>query len=147
MLLLLFFALIVLFVLSCIFSNGYDKSTCRFIIRVFIVSAVMIGFLSAYGVMRTNVLDEKIRMYAKENEVIEEQIESIVCKYEDYESSTFKELMVNDASLITNAYPQLKANELVLSQIKVYCENAEKIRSLKDQQIEMSAYKWWVWNV
>ena len=89
------------------------------------------------------VIDEKIAMYQEENSRIEESIEAIVSEYMEYESETF-ESVASTASPIAyvSLFPELKSDELVKNQIDVYYANAEAIKTLKVEKIEISELRW-----
>lgn len=118
------------------------------------VGCVMIGVLCVtivfmFGVFCTvvpgNYIDVKIQMYTEENKVIETRIDSLVEKYMNYESDTYKELKDDDAIALVSLYPELKADELVQKQIGVYMENNAKIKELKEEKINASISRWWLY--
>ena len=99
----------------------------------------------AISVSNLNVIDDKIAMYQEENARIESQIETAVSEYMEYESSTFKELTPDTAITMASIYPELKANELVQTQISIYACNNEVIKELKVSKISGSVYRWWLY--
>lgn len=91
-------------------------------------------------------IEKKITMYQEENILIEEKVKNTVRAYMDYEESTYKEL-VEDADLTTLVikYPELNSNELVKSEIQTYKENSDKIKSLKESEINKETLNWWLY--
>lgn len=91
------------------------------------------------------VIDEKITMYQEENAKIEEQIAATVEKYMQYEADVFKEVSPDSSITMVALYPELKSDTLVQSQIEVYINNNEKIKSLREGKIAGSVYRWWLY--
>ena len=81
-------------------------------------------------------------MYKEENEQIQNSIDLIVAKYMNYESDTFKELKSESPVTYVSLYPQLQTDELVKQQIDLYIENNNKIKELKEYEIDMKLGKW-----
>lgn len=63
-----------------------------------------------------------------------------------HEQDTFTELKT-DTSYITlvTLYPELKSDELIKSEINLYEKNNKKIIALKEQKIDKTIYKWWLY--
>lgn len=91
------------------------------------------------------VIEEKIAMYQEENAKIEEQINATVEKYKQYEADVFNEVSPDSLITLVALYPELKSDTLVQSQIEVYIANNEKIKSLKEDKITGSVYRWWLY--
>ncbi len=124
--------------------NDYDLS-----IIISVVGAILIGILdiiiiiSASGYMIDGVVaNSKIEMYEKENTKIETQIGDLVKKYMEFESDTYKEFKNESSITLVNMYPELKSDELVQKQINIYLENNNKIKELKEQNIDFKIGKW-----
>lgn len=90
-------------------------------------------------------IDEQIAMYQEENANIEQQIETVVKQYQEYESEIFTEVSSDSAITLVSLYPELKSDELVKSQIDIYVNNNEKIKALKEQKIKGKMTRWWVY--
>ena len=90
-------------------------------------------------------LDDKIAMYTAENTIIEQQIAECVERYQQYEQGVFAEVSPTDAVAVVTLYPELKSDTLVQAQIETYVENNNKIKSLKEQKIDASVRKWWLY--
>ena len=88
---------------------------------------------------------QKIEMYQEENKNIESQIDELVENYMSYESETLKEFKAESSITLVSLYPELKADELVKTQIKTYTSNNNKIKKLKEGIIDNSTIKWWIY--
>lgn len=91
------------------------------------------------------IVDDKIKLYENQNKDIEEKIEVVVKQYMDFEKDTFKELKPDSYINLVNLYPELKTDKMVQQQIDLYTQNNEYITSLKEQKIEKTIYKWWIY--
>lgn len=118
----------------------------------------ILAFFSGCGAMLFGILDlvliiwiltiysegfaikDKIKMYQEENKVIEEQITTIVNNFQGYE----KEIISNvaDMEVYFIKIPELKSSELATKQMNVHIENNNKIKALKEEQINMKLGKW-----
>ena len=96
-------------------------------------------------VSKLRVIDEKIEMYQEENAAIESEIDILVKEYMDYESEVFKETTTESSITLVSLYPELKADELVSSQLNVYLSNNQKIKELKEERINGSVSRWWLY--
>lgn len=106
-----------------------------------IIDIVMICFI--FWLMTNGIIaEDKIKMYQEENNQIQESIDTIVAKYMDYEKGTFKNVKSESPITYVSLYPQLQADELVKKQIDLYVANNNKIKKLKEQEIEMKIGKW-----
>ncbi len=96
-------------------------------------------------------MDKKIEMYEQENNNIQSSISEIVENYKDYEIKTQEKSLENmkpqnlDVMLVTQIYPDLKSNELVVKQIEVYSANNDKIKQLKEEKLDNQIAKWWLY--
>ena len=91
-------------------------------------------------------IDSKIEMYEKENIKIEEKVKNTVIVYMDYEKDTYKDLVEeSDLTTLLVAYPELNSNELVKSEIQLYISNNNKIKELKEKQIDRRIYRFWLY--
>lgn len=84
----------------------------------------------------------KISMYQEENTKIETQIGDLVKNYMDYESDTYKEFKNESSITLVNLYPELKSDELVQKQMNIYLSNNDKIKELKEKEIDTKIGKW-----
>lgn len=101
---------------------------------------VNIGFL-VYG----RTLDDKIAMYEQENTAIEQSVDVLVKDYYKHESDTYSSLKPENAVLFASAYPELQSNELATKQLEIYVDNNNKIKELKEDQINLSKNRFWLY--
>lgn len=87
-------------------------------------------------------IDDKINMYTEENTKIEKQISDTVKEYMKHENETYSNLKPESSIAIATAYSELKSNELVSRQIDTYNTNNDKIKELKENQINIGLYHW-----
>lgn len=90
-------------------------------------------------------LEERIALYEEENVAIEQDINTLVEQYMNYEADTYESLKGENGITLVSLYPELKADELVKEQCELYIANKEQIASLKEQQIELSSCKFWLY--
>ena len=88
-------------------------------------------------------IDEKIALYEEENIKIEKQIASVINDYQEYELGIIKECAPDKAVAIISLYPELKSDTLVAKQIDTYIANNNKIKELKEEQINQKVIGWW----
>lgn len=133
-------ALIVLAVLNKDLADGFGilGGLIGFIALIGIF--VNIGFL-VYG----RTLDDKIAMYEQENAAIEQSVDVLVKDYYKHESDTYSSLKPENAVLFASAYPELQSNELATKQLEIYVDNNNKIKELKEDQINLSRNKFWLY--
>lgn len=89
--------------------------------------------------------DEKITMYQEENNKIQDEVTTIVEGYKDFEKETYSDLKTQSVTTLVSLFPELKSNELVNRQIDIYIENNNKIKELKENKINITTSKWWVY--
>lgn len=106
----------------------------------FFVLAILVGFI-----VNGRVLDNKITMYEEENSKIESQIQTVVKEYLRHEQETFESCSAESMITLVDMYPELKSDTLVSKQIDVYMENNKQIKELKQEKIDISNYRWWVY--
>lgn len=133
-------ALIVLAVLNEDLADGFGilGGLIGFIALIGIF--VNIGFL-VYG----RTLDDKIAMYKQENAAIEQSVDVLVKDYYKHESDTYSSLKPENAVLFASAYPELQSNELATKQLEIYVDNNNKIKELKEDQINLSRNRFWLY--
>lgn len=110
-------------------------------IGVSLIVAILLGI----KISQTSTIDIKIEMYNAENTKIENQVANIVSKYQEYEEKTFEKVTPEDSMTLVSLYPELKSDKLVQEQIKVYINNNNKIKELKEKQINGKVHKWWLY--
>lgn len=90
-------------------------------------------------------LDSRIELYQSQNAEIESKVQATVASYLDHEKQAYKDLKPDNAIAVVSAYPELHSNELVKKQIDVYEDNNKKILGLKEEKLNQSVYKWWLY--
>ena len=78
------------------------------------------------------------------------QVEAAILQYIEYEQGIFDKIDISQYSgekllLISQLYPDLKANEFLQHQISIYEENNKAIRSLKNSKIDHQLWAWWLY--
>lgn len=120
--------------------------------EVFGILGCLIGFIALIGIfvnidplVRGRTLDDKIAMYEQENTAIEQSVDVLVKDYYKHESDTYSSLKPENAVLFASAYPELQSNELVAKQLEIYVDNNNKIKELKEDQINLSRNRFWLY--
>ena len=135
-------------ILSGIISNK-TKSDGAFFILLLSGISLLASFIATItigiNVSQLPALDTQIEMYQEENAQIEQQIANVVCQYQEYETEIFTTVAPKDSISLVALYPELKSDTLVQKQIDMYVENNEKIRELKEEQINGNILKWWLY--
>ena len=141
--------LIIFTILAVIICKIADDNCETFISFISAMGAVIFGIISLCVICVCLVFmcngitaTQKIEMYKEENEQIQNSIDLIVAKYMNYENDTFKELKSESPVTYVSLYPQLQSDELVKQQIDLYIENNNKIKELKEYEIDMKLGKW-----
>lgn len=125
-----------------------DSDASDLLLLYFLISCVVaVGFgvwiinLSC-DLANGNTIDKKISMYEEENASIEKNIDVSVKGFMDFESRTYAELKDTDAINLVSLFPELKSDTLVKKQIKVYIDNNNKIKELKEEKINLAKTRW-----
>ncbi len=107
-----------------------------------IVLVIVICCLST-KVATESIIDSKIEMYQEENSNIEQDIDKIVEEYLKHEHDTLSDLKTEESSItLVTLFPELKSDTLVQQQIEIYVANNAKIKSLKEEKINLAKIKW-----
>lgn len=113
---------------------------------IIIVAIVSFGiFINIGCLVYGRTLDDKIAMYEQENTAIEQSIDVLVKDYYKHESDTYSSLKPENAVLFASAYPELQSNNLAMKQLEIYVENNDKIKELKEDQINLSRNRFWLY--
>lgn len=115
---------------------------------IFGLSAIVtlcIGVWLIISVQSGNLLDQKIELAQTQNADIENKVKIVVDNFLSHEKDTYKALKPDEVILAATTYPELQSNAMIQEQIKVYEENNKKITSLKEQKIDLSVKKWWLY--
>jgi hypothetical protein len=118
----------------------------------------IIGLLISVGIYCGGIValqnikyaDAKIAVCKEENLRIEAQVEATVNHYLEYEQGIFDKIDISDYSgdrllLISQLYPELKADTLLQKQLDLYVKNNEEIRELKLAKIDNEKWKFWLY--
>lgn len=110
-----------------------------------IAECILLFFVisSCIDVSKSMIIDDKIKMYNKENQNIEKEMTEIVTSYKEYEKETISN--VGEMATVLVRFPELKSNELVKKQMDVYVCNNDKIKELKEEKLEYSVARWWLY--
>ena len=149
----LFLAVLIFFTVKLVkeLKKGYgnidgEVATFYIVMMVFFGMLTIMFFIWSFSLINTvgtgATIDRKIAMYEEENSAIEESIDITVKSYMDFEASTYIELKDKDAINLVSLFPDLKSDTLVQQQIHVYVANNQKIKELKEAQIDLSKAKW-----
>ena len=126
-------------------KEGLDRDLFSLVvIPIFVIPLIIQVFLIT-SVIRGLSLDSKIELYQSQNTEIESKTQATVASYLAHEKQTYKDLRPDNAITIALAYPELHSNELVKKQIEVYEDNNKKIMGLKEEKLNQSVYKWWLY--
>lgn len=138
----LFFLIGVVIITLGIWLDEYDFSG----FGIIIVAIALLGiFINIGCLVRGRTLDDKIAMYEQENTAIEQSVDVFVKDYYKHESDTYSSLKPENAVLFASAYPELQSNNLAMKQLEIYVENNDKIKELKEDQINLSKNRFWLY--
>lgn len=148
LLLLIFISVTIVF-----FKISYKKDSSLMLLCGtigFAMTALLVCFmvLCINSALTDRYIDKKIDMYESENEEIENQINILVKNYMKFEHDTYTEIgTISGAGSISlvSLYPELKSDELVKEQINLYLENSNTIKKLKNEKLEITKCKWWLY--
>lgn len=151
MLLVLLVIFIALLVVTCVIPPIYDEDLCEAVIMICLVAILAAGIITGVAIVQVSeasVIDEKIAMYEEENQRIEASITAVVENYQQYETDIFKDVSESHSEssmILVTMYPELKSDALVQEQITIYTANNEKIKQLKEERINASVWRWWLY--
>lgn len=138
----LFFLIGVVIITLGIWLDKYDFSG----FGIIIVAIALLGiFINIGYLVRGRTLDDKIAMYEQENTAIEQSVDVLVNDYYKHESDTYSSLKPENAVLFASAYPELQSNNLAMKQLEIYVENNDKIKELKEDRINLSKNRFWLY--
>lgn len=140
--LLVFLVLMILAIFAAIVANCEELAIVPLILAIIVI---VVMFFCLWSISEGRVIDEKIEMYSQENAEIEADIDALVAKYMEYESSTLADLRGDSAITLVSLYPELKSDELVKAQIELYLANNKKIKDLKEDKLDIRVAKWWLY--
>ena len=133
-------------------AHTYEDGLALTLVVIGVIVALVgaVGTLTC-GILLTNdmYIDEKIEMYEEENKKIEQEIADVVNRYIEHEAEvmnkTSEKIEPGASMCVVLAYPELNSSELIAEQIKIYYENNNKIKQLKEDKINITVYKLWLY--
>lgn len=128
--------------ISLICTDWEEIALCS--IGVFVFEIIVLVYL-LNGLVSMRVIDNKIKLYESQNKEIENKIEITVKNYMEFEGNTYKEFKSDSYIQLVNLYPDLKADQLVQQQMTLYTKNNNKIIKLKEEKLNKTIYKWWIY--
>lgn len=111
---------------------------------VFAIAIIAMIFVGA-DLATSHIIDDKIALYERENNIIEEKVNLSVTAYLEYEQETLQALTPENAANFVCLYPELSADSVVQQQIATYLENHNTIIKLKVKKINLSVNRWWLY--
>ena len=134
------------------FEKIFDIGFCVASIGGICLFITMIALLwNIDNVMELKIINQQIEMYQEENSNIQNSISEIIGNYMDYEQGIYTKSLESmdlkslDIVVLSQLYPDLKANEMVNQQINIYQENNNKVKELKGKKLECQLSKWWIY--
>lgn len=139
----LLFIIGVVMAIVLVYITGDDEACAPGFIICFI-SIIGIVWNIAF-LVNGRTIDDKIAMYEQENAAIEQSVDILVKDYYRHESDIYESLKPENAVLFASAYPELQSNSLATKQLEIYVENNNKIKELKEDQINLSKARFWLY--
>lgn len=147
--LLLILIIIIGVIIFCEYKYRQESYSCWDIHRLITLPLLTVDAVATLVLLtlliECRVVDGKIELYQNQNKEIEQKIEITVKQYMDFETNTYGELKSDSYINLVNLYPELKSDKLVQQQIELYTENNETITLLREQKINKTIYKWWIY--
>lgn len=125
-------------------TRDWDDDFNAFLVFMFIAGLFLTAIFGGL-VINGRTIQAKIDMYQSENTKIEEDMNTLVKQYMDYESNTYKDLKGDSSITLVSLYPELKSDKLIEQQLDIYVKNNDKIKTFKEKLINVSNYKWWLY--
>ena len=126
--------------------NDGEIAGVVYALSVFCFFTALVAYIVVISItLNESIIDSKIELYQAQNTEIESKIQATVTSYLAHEKQTYKDLRPDNAITVALAYPELHSNELVKKQIEVYEDNNKKILGLKEEKLNQSIYKWWLY--
>lgn len=106
---------------------------------------VLLFVVGRYNAIRSTALN-KIAVYQEQNEVCLAQLEPLVDKYVTFEKDIVTSVAPSSEKLLllNSAYPELKSDQFVQTQINTILNNQAKIRDYKLSLANLDSYKLWI---
>lgn len=131
----------------CYINTDYENMGLTIASIGSLLSIILVIVLITGGVeiSKDRVINQKIEMYQEENTTIETNITTAVEKYLEHEHDVYDDLQGEDIEVLLVAYPQIKSDTLVATQLEVFINNNNKIKELKEQQLDIKVWRFWVY--
>lgn len=133
----------------CEFKYSNDIYSCWDVSRIITIPAICIDMIFIiillHSLISLRIIDEKINLYSNQNKEIEQKVETTIKQYMEYENKTFVQLKPEEYVNLINLYPELKSDELLQKEIKLYINNNNEILDLKQEKLNGTIYKWWLY--
>lgn len=142
-------AVVVGLVLATKFDGGLDGAGgiiagigAPLVLIWFIAILIVVG---RYNAIRSTALN-KINVYQEQNEVCLAQLEPLVNRYVTFEKDVITNVAPSSEKLLllNSAYPELKSDQFVQTQITTVLDNQAKIRDYKLSLASLDSYKLWI---
>ena len=108
----------------------------------FIAILIVVGI---YNATKTTALN-KIAVYQEQNDICLAQLEPLVDKYITFEKDVVTSIVPSSEKLLllNSAYPELKSDQFVQTQINTILNNQTRIRDYKLSLANLDSYKLWI---
>lgn len=140
---------LLVFIIGAFMHDSYNWDEVGFVLELLSgfagIIEIIVAVVLMVSVSHLGVIDEKITMYQEENTKIENQIATLVTNYQNYEKDIFDSVTADSAITLVQMYPELKSDTLVQSQIEIYIENNQHIKNLREDKINSSVSRWWLY--
>ena len=147
--LLVFTALLLVFIIICIFQIkiAYDDTGWVIAVGISGILLALLVFIDcgvAYSIRGEQVIENKIAMYQEENVKFEEKMATVITDYMKHESDMVEKATINSETLTfyVAKYPELKSDELIKNQIDQYNHNKYSIMTLKNELLNIPRLRW-----
>ena len=143
----LFILLLVFIILAVLVytSKNFDEISAGllfvFLFLAMIAAASLCSTLVEYNRIKSTA-DKKIELLEKENERYLSQIEIVVDKLLASKNTTFKDL--KQSVEVLQAYPELKSNDFLQTQIAAFQKNEEELKKLYLEKIRLRTYRFYI---
>lgn len=123
-----------------------DYEDCNIIAFIFFIAMIVFCCFNLYEYNEVkSTCAKEITVLEENNKEVLASIEPVVEKYLNYEKGTLQELKPDASTLIgLSAYPQLKGDTFVQSQLNVILKNNEEIKNRKLALARLNSYKLWL---
>lgn len=134
--------------LKKMYDEVYGGATIL-ICALILVSSIIASLVLTTELVEGRCIPEKVEMYEEENAKIEADVAIAIETYMTHEGQTMdnasKRIEPGSSLTIIAAYPELRSSELVAESIRIHNENNQKIKSLRDDLIDLRAIRWWLY--